>query len=339
MGERELVMEGEEIPGLKKAAILLLTIDETLSQEILKDLEEEEIELLGEEISSLKHIPESLVNQIHEEFMRRLRKRSKQILGGESKFKQLVKKSLGNERAEAFLGTMGTKKGMPGEFLRRSDPKLLANILRGEHPQTIALVFSTLGARKAGEAIAALPAQIQGDVMTRMAFLEKVDMKVLGEIEILLREQLESVGDVEGRQLGGVEMVASILNQMDKTLESQLLNGLEEQNPELAEKIRQLMFTFEDLLQLDDKSIQLLLKEVSSDDITIALKGASDVMKAKIFANMSERAAAMLKEDLEAMGPVRLSDVEKTQIKIAMTAKKLDQDGKIVLSRGNEKFV
>jgi flagellar motor switch protein FliG len=172
-----------------------------------------------------------------------------------------------------------------------------------------------------------------------MAFLEKVDTKVLEEIENVLREQLESIGVVEGRQLGGVEMVAGILNQMDRTLESELLGKLEESDPELAEKIRQLMFTFEDLIQLDDKSVQVLLKEVSSDEISVALKGASDAMKDKIFSNMSERAAAMLKEDLEAMGPVRLSDVEKAQVKIAMIAKKLESDGKIILSRGNEKFV
>jgi flagellar motor switch protein FliG len=172
-----------------------------------------------------------------------------------------------------------------------------------------------------------------------MAFLEKVDTKVLEEIENVLREQLESVGVVEGKQLGGVEMVASILNQMDRTLESELLGKVEENDPDLAERIRQLMFTFEDLVQLDDKSVQVLLKEVSSDEISLALKGASDSMKDKIFSNMSERAAAMLKEDLEAMGPVRLSDVEKAQVKIAMIAKKLESEGKILLSRGNEKFV
>jgi flagellar motor switch protein FliG len=173
----------------------------------------------------------------------------------------------------------------------------------------------------------------------RMANLEKVDMIFLSEVEGVIREQLENIGAAEGKQLGGVEVVATILNQMDRTLESELLGKLEESNPDLAEKIRQLMFTFEDLVQLDDKSIQVLLKEISSEDIGLALKGASDAMKNKIYANMSERASAMLKEDLEAMGPVRLSDVEKAQIKIAMIAKKLEGEGKIILSRGSEKFV
>jgi len=172
-----------------------------------------------------------------------------------------------------------------------------------------------------------------------MAFLEKVDNDVLAEVENVIREQLESVSNVEGRQLGGVEAVASILNQMDRTVEAELLGKLEELNPELTERIRQLMFTFEDLQKVDDKGIQVLLKEVTSEDIGIALKGSSDAMKEKIFSNMSERAATMLKEDLETMGPVRLSDVEKAQVRIAMIAKKLEGEGKILLSIGKEQFV
>jgi flagellar motor switch protein FliG len=332
-------MENDEIPGVRKAAVLLLTMDEELSKEIIKDLSEEEIEALGKEMSQLVFIPETMVLKVHEEFTKKISKRNKTIVGGEGKFKMLIKKSLGDEKAEIFLETMENKKGMPGEFLRRCDPRLLANVLRGEHPQTIALVLSTLGTKKAGEAIGALPERVQSEVVMRMANLAKVDTKVLEDIEAVLKEQLESTGAVEGKQLGGIEVVAGIFNQMDRALEMELLGKVEEQDPELAERIRNLMFTFEDLAQLDDRGTQVLLKEVSSEDISVALKGASDGMKEKIFANMSERASAMLKEDLEAMGPVRLSDVEKAQVKIAMVAKKLEGEGKIILSRGNEKFV
>ncbi len=332
-------MDAEAVSGIRKAAILLLIMDDEMTKEIMKDLEEEEIEAIGQEITKLKLIPDSVVNKVMEEFTAKLGKRNKQIVGGEQKFKMLIKKSFGDEKAETFLGNIETKRGMPGEFLRRCDPKLLANVLRGEHPQTIALVLSTLGSKKAGEAISSLPERMQIEVIMRMASLQKVDMAVLAEVEAVIREQLESIGGAEGKQLGGVEVVATILNQMDRTLESELLGKLEESNPDLAEKIRQLMFTFEDLTQLDDKSIQALLKEVSSEDIGLALKGASDSMKDKIYSNMSERASAMLKEDLEAMGPVRLSDVEKAQIKIAMVAKKLESEGKIILSRGSEKFI
>jgi flagellar motor switch protein FliG len=331
-------MEAEAIPGIKKAAILLLVMDDEMTKEIMKDLEEDEIEAIGQEITRLKLIPDHVVSKVMEEFTTKLGKRNKQVVGGEQKFKMLIKKSFSDEKAETFLGNIETKKGTPGEFLRRCDPKLLANVLRGEHPQTIALVLSTLGSKKAGDAISALPERIQTEVIMRMANLEKVDMSVLAEVESVIREQLENIGGAEGKQLGGVEAVATILNQMDRTLESELLGKLES-SPDLAEKIRQLMFTFEDLVQLDDKSVQTLLKEISSEDIGLALKGASDTMKEKIYSNMSERASAMLKEDLEAMGPVRLSDVEKAQVKIAMIAKKLEGEGKIILSRGSEKFV
>ena len=332
-------MESEAISGVRKAAILLLTMDDEITKEIMKDLDEEDIEVLGQEIAKLKLIPDAIVNKVQEEFVNKLSKRGRQIVGGEQKFKMLIKKSFGDEKAETFLGNIETKRGMPGEFLRRCDPKFLANVLRGEHPQTIALVLSTLGTKKAGDAVSALPDKMQTDVILRMANLQKVDMMVLAEVESVIREQLENIGGAEGKQLGGVEVVATMLNQMDRTLESELLGRLEESNPDLAERIRQLMFTFEDLVQLDDKSIQVLLKEISSEDIGLALKGASDAMKEKIYANMSERAAAMLKEDLEAMGPVRLSDVEKAQVKIAMIAKKLEGEGKIILSRGSEKFI
>jgi flagellar motor switch protein FliG len=172
-----------------------------------------------------------------------------------------------------------------------------------------------------------------------MAYLEKVDKKIIEDVENVLKEQLETTGAVEGRQIGGVEMVANILNQMDRKLEAELLGKIEEEDATLAERIRQLMFTFEDLMKIDDRGMQTLLKEITSEDVGLALKGSPDHIKEKIFKNMSERAAAMLKEDLEAMGPARVSDVERAQIKIAMVAKKLESEGKIMLSKGNERFV
>ena len=332
-------MNVADITGLRKAAILLLTMDEELSKEVLKDLDKEEIEAIGKEIAKLKFVPDDLVRVVHNDFIKKLDKSGASVADGENKFKDLIKKSFGGDKAEMYIDSMESKQGVPGEFLKTCDPRLLANTVRGEHPQTVALVFSILSSKKACEAIGFLPEKIQGEVITRMAYMERVDQTVLRDVEDVLRDELQSVGLGEGRQLGGVEVVANILNQMDKTLEEDILGKLEESSPELAERIKQLMFTFEDLLQLDDKGIQVLLKEISSEDLSIALKGASDAIKGKIFANMSERASAMLKEDLEAMGPVRLSDVEQAQVKIAMTAKRLDGEGKIAISRGNEKFV
>ena len=328
-----------DIPGIRKAAILLLTMDEELSKEIIKDLEEEDIEAVGQEIAKLRLVPHDVISKVHEEFISRVDGRKQNVVGGESKFKMLIEKSLGSEKAEIFLGNMESRKGMPGEFLRTSDPRILANVLRGEHPQTIALVLSILSVKKACDLIGHLPDKIHREIVMRMANLEKVDKKIIEEVETVLREQLESFGSAEGRQIGGVELVANILNQMDRKLESELLDKIEEADPALAERIRQLMFTFEDLIKIDDKGMQTLLKEITSEDVALALKGASDGIKEKIFTNMSERAGAMLKEDLEAMGPVRVVDVERAQVKIAMIAKKLESEGKMILSKGNEKFV
>jgi flagellar motor switch protein FliG len=328
-----------DLPGIKKAAILLLTMDEDLSKEVIKELDEDEIEAVGQEIAKLRLIPHDMVARVHDEFMRKVDGRKRNVVGGESRFKMLIEKSLGAEKAELFLGNMESRRGMPGDFLRTADARILANVLRGEHPQTIALVLSILSVRKACDLMTHLPDKIHRDVITRMAYLEKVDKKIIEELENVLKEQLESTGSVEGKQLGGVEVVANILNQMDRKLESELLGKIEETDPTLAERIRQLMFTFEDLMKIDDRGMQTLLKEITSEDVALALKGASQGIKDKIFNNMSERAAAMLKEDLEAMGPVRVSDVERAQVKIAMIAKKLESEGKIILSKGNERFV
>ncbi len=328
-----------ELPGIRKAAILLLTMDENLSKEVIKELDEDEIEAVGQEIAKLRLVPHDVVNKVHEEFAKKIDGRKKNLVGGESKFKMLIEKSLGAEKAELFMGNMESRRGMPGDFLRTADARMLANVLRGEHPQTIALVLSILSVKKACDLVTYLPEKIHRDVVSRMAYLEKVDKKIIEDVENVLKEQLETTGSVEGKQIGGVEMVANILNQMDRKLESELLGKIEEEDASLAERIRQLMFTFEDLMKIDDRGMQTLLKEITSEDVALALKGASDSIKEKIYKNMSERAAAMLKEDLEAMGPARVSDVERGQIKIAMVAKKLESEGKIILSKGNERFV
>src|SRR5271157_5045343 len=321
-------MEREEISGVKKAAILLLTMDEDLSKEVIRDLDESEIELIGQEISRLESVSREIVTRINEEFTKKLQEKSTHILGVPAKFKGLLNKSLGEDRAASLWQQLSTEKVNTDKFLKSCDPRILANTLKGEHPQTISLVLSNMEVKQATEVVSFLPQQVQSDVIVRMAHLERVDKKIIEEIEGVLKEQLESIGVVEGRRLGGVEVVASMLNQMNRTTESEILESIEESNPELAERIKQLMFTFEDLLKTDDKGIQLLLKEVSSDDLTLALKGASEALKDRILNNMSERAAKMLKEDLEAMGPVRVSDVEKAQVKIAMVAKKLSEEGK-----------
>ncbi len=332
-------MDTLNLSGIRKAAILLLTMDENLSKEILKDFEKEEIEVIGREVAKLKLIPESVIKQVHNEFLANISKSGSFVINGQVKFKDLVKKSFGDETAEAYLNAMESRGGVPGDFLKTCDSRLLATTIKGEHPQTISLIVSLLSPKKACDVISALPEKIQGDVMMRMANLGRVDKNILLEIENTIREQLQDIGVGEEKQMGGVGAVATILNQMDKRREGELLGAIEETDPDLAQRIRQLMFTFEDLIKLDNKSIQTLLKEITSEELAIALKGASDNLKEKIFSNMSERASTMLKEDLETMGPVRLSEVEQTQSKIALTAKRLEAEGKIFISGESDEFV
>ncbi|HNQ63490.1 MAG TPA: flagellar motor switch protein FliG [Syntrophorhabdaceae bacterium] len=332
-------MDVADITGTRKAAILLLTMDEELSKELLKEFERHEIEAIGKEIANIKYIPENIVKQVHSEFLKNINKSGAAIVDGQNKFKTLLKKSFGDDTAENFFDAMAPKEGVPGDYLKTCDPKILAGTIKGEHPQTISLIVSLLPSKKACDVIAMLPGNLQGDVITRMAKLGRVDKSVLLDIEDIIQEQLQDLGVGEEKQMGGISSVANILNQMDKIKEGEILGALEEMNPELAEKIKQLMFTFEDLVKLDNKSVQSLLKEIASEELAIALKGASDTIKEKIFSNMSERASAMLKEDLEAMGPVRLSEVGQAQTKIALTAKRLEAEGKIIITGENEKFV
>lgn len=332
-------MDAPNIPGIRKAAILLLTMDESLSKEILKDFERQEIEAIAREVAKIKLIPENVIRQVHNEFLTNISKSGSVVINGQDKFKDLVRKSFGDETAEAYLSAVETRGGVLGDYLKTCDSRLLATTIKGEHPQTISLIVSLLPPRKACDVISMLPEKIQGDVITRMANLGRVDKNLLLEIEDIIREQLQDLGVGEDKQMGGVSAVASILNQMDKKREGELLVAIEEADPELAQRIRQLMFTFEDLIKLDNKSIQTLLKEITSEELAIALKGASDAIKEKIFSNMSERASTMLKEDLEAMGPVRLSEVEQTQTRIALTAKRLEAEGKIIITGDNEQFV
>ncbi|HOJ43263.1 MAG TPA: hypothetical protein PK800_04015, partial [Syntrophorhabdaceae bacterium] len=225
-------MDTTNISGIRKAAILLLTMDEQLSKEILKDFEKEEIEAIGKEVAKLKFIPESVVKQVHEEFLSNIRKVGQVIVDGQTRFKTLVKKSLGDETAETYLQAIESSGGTPGDFVKTCDPRLLATNIKGEHPQTIALIVSLLPPKKACEVISALPENVQGEVMTRMANLGRVDKKLLLEIEDIIREQLQDIGGGEERQMGGVGAVASILNQMDKKREAELLGSIEEANPE-----------------------------------------------------------------------------------------------------------
>jgi len=320
---------GKGLTQIQKAAILLLAVGEKEGVEILNTLEEEEIMAIGKEIAAMGNIPEFLARQVREEFLDACHAR-KTRLGGLDRFKRLVRDA---------TGELPTLSGEPGAFLSKLDPSLLANILRDEHSQTVAVILSAIRTENAKAVIALLPDKTRADIVIRMATLGKVKAGAIAQIEEVIGQQI--VMDSRGTRLkaGGIDMVASTLNHMERDTGERIISEIEEANPDLAELIKARMFTFDDLVKLTDQAMQILLRETTSDDLALALRASSTAFQDRVYANMSERAGAILKENIETMGPAKLSEVEAAQIRIAMTAKRLGDEGKILLNQDNEKLV
>ena len=335
-------METEKIPGLQKAAIFLLAIGEDMASQIFKKLDEEEITKLGSTMAKVSAVSPRMVENIFFEFNDLASSGSGLSSIGPSGGSQFVKnvlaKTLDAGKAKNLLEEMqGETRWNLFTKIKRLDPKTLANFIKNEHPQTISIILAHLDSTQTAGILVELPGPLQTEVVYRMAELENVPPAILEEIDQALQEGLSLLENVEGRKIGGIRSVAEILNQMDSSVESAILKGIEEQKQGLADEIRKLMFVFEDLLQVDDRGIMAVLKEVTNEVLQLALKTGSEELKEKIFKNMSERAAQMLKEDLEVMGPVRLKDVEAAQQSIVKVAKKLEGEGKIILAgRGKE---
>ncbi len=333
-------IDPENLTGPQKAAIFLLTMGEEFTAEVYKYLTEEEIKRIGVEMARLDYIPSEAVKRVLEEANMESKELLADITVSPDEFLQqsLVKAygERGKEIYEEIRQELGPK---VFEKLRRLDPRTIANFLRNEHPQTIAIILVHLDPDKAGQVIAFLPENLRPEVVFRIAELDKVDPEIIQEISVALEEELESVGGTFSKKLGGAERAAEILAHVSRELEEEILSEVEEENPVLAEEVRKHLFTFEDLLKVDDTAIQAILKEISTEDLKLALKTASEELREKFFSNMSERAAQLLKEDLEIMGPVRVSDVEAAQQNIIKVAKRLEQEGKIILAVGEEEFV
>jgi flagellar motor switch protein FliG len=324
----------DNLTGSEKAAVFLLTLGEEFTSEVFKRLDHDEIKTVGRQMSKMDKVDKDDIASLLSEF------RSDEggddiYLSGDDLLETAVKKALNSGEASDILNdirsdwrlTLFTK-------ARKLDPKILVNFLRNEHPQTVALVLAVLEQTQSAAILAELKEEMQVEVVMRMAELDKVSPEILVDIDRVLQEELLSVEGMEGQRLGGVEAVAEILNNADRALEAQILEGVEEQRESLAEEIRRLMFVFEDLMGVDDRGIMSILKEVSTDDLKLALKTASEELQDKIFGNMSSRAVEMLKEDMEIMGPTRLKDVEMAQQAIIKVAKRLEQEGKVQLMAG-----
>ncbi|HBI22973.1 MAG: flagellar motor switch protein FliG [Nitrospirae bacterium RIFCSPLOW2_12_42_9] len=334
-------MSEDKYSGYEKAAILLLSLGEDVASEVMKNFEAKEIRVIGNYLSKTNKIDGESVKSVVKEFCDIARSPEGFIFGGDDYLRSVLTKALGNEKATKVMENLAIASEDKGlEALRWIDPRGIANLIRGEHPQTIALILAHLDPDHAGQVVTLLPDAIRGDVMLRMATIESVAPGVIKEIEEVLNKQLQMGGSVVNKRVGGPDVVASILNYMDRASESAILGNIEQNFPEMAEKIRQMMFVFEDLINVDDRGIQEILKEVSKDDLVLAIKGAGDDMKGKIFKNMSERASQSIKEDMESKGPVRVSEIEKSQQAILKIAKRLEEEGKIVIGgKGGEEVV
>ncbi|MBI4791879.1 MAG: flagellar motor switch protein FliG [Deltaproteobacteria bacterium] len=334
MAKKKDSASSDNLTGAEKAAIFLLTLGEDFTTEVFKRLEEDEIKAVGRQMSKMDKVDTEDIAALLREF--KTDAGGKEIyLSGDDMLETALKRALTGEKASEILDDIRSDWRLTlFQKARKLEPKILVNFLRNEHPQTVALVLAVLEHGQAAQILAELKEETQIEVVMRMAELDKVSPEILVDVDRVLQEELLSVEGLEGQRLGGVAAVAEILNNADRALETQILEGIEEQRESLAEDIRRLMFVFEDLLGVDDRGIMSILKEVSTDDLKLALKTASEELKAKVFKNMSTRAVEMLKEDMEIMGPTRVKDVEAAQQAVIKIAKRLEQEGKIQLMSG-----
>jgi flagellar motor switch protein FliG len=334
--------DSDSLSGPQKAAIFLLTMGEDFTADIFRQLDDAEIKELGRAMSRIQNVTPKLVQTIFGEFVDEVTSPTDLRIKGDNFLKSTISKAITNDRAEGLLEDIQSESGpVPFASLRGVDAKVLGNFIRNEHPQTIALILAHLDPDKAALILTEFPEQLQMDVVLRVAELDTVPHQVVEEIEHVLNEEITALGTVGTQKMGGAQTVAEILNQVDQATENAILSKIEEDKMELANDIRKLMFVFDDLINLDDRGVRAILKEVNNEELTMALKTASESMKSKILSNLSERAADMIKEDLEVMGPVRLADVEKAQQAILRVAKKLEAEGKIIIGKagGEDVFV
>ena len=327
----------KDYTGRQKAAIFLVTIGSEISAEIFKYLREDEIETLTFEIARLETIEPEQKDAVLQEFQELMMANQFISTGGIDFARELLEKSLGSQKAIDIINRLTSSLQVrPFDFIRRTDPAHLLNFIQQEHPQTIALILAYLEPQKASIIMQNLPHEQQSDVARRIATMDRTSPEVLREVERVLEKKLSTLSSEDYSAAGGVESIVEILNLVDRASEKQIIEALEDEDPELAEEIKKRMFVFEDIVMLDDRSIQKVMREVDSQELAKALKSVDTEVQDKIFRNMSKRAASMLKEDMEYMGPVRLKDVEESQQKIVSIIRHLEDTGEIVIARAGE---
>ena len=323
--------------GRQKAAIFLVTLGSELSAEVFKHLREDEIEALTFEIARLENFDNEQKEEVLQEFQELMMAQDFINTGGIDYARELLEKSLGSQKAVDIINRLTTSLQVrPFDFIRRTDPTHLLNFIQQEHPQTIALILAYLEPQKASIILGSLPNEIQSDVAKRIATMDRTSPETLREVERVLEKKLASISSEDYTAAGGVESIVEILNLVDRSTEKVIIESLEEEDPELAEDIKKRMFVFEDIVMLDDRAIQKVMREVDTAELAKALKAVDSEVQDKIFRNMSKRAAALLKDDMEYMGPIRMKDVEESQQKIVSIIRKLEEQGEIVVARAGE---
>lgn len=327
--------EQKGLSGKQKAAVLLISLGPDISANVYKHLNEEEIEKLTLEISGVKKVDSITKEEILEEFHNIALAQDYITQGGIGYAKTILEKALGHEQATTIINRLTSSLQVrPFDFARKAEPAQILNFIQNEHPQTIALILSYLDAAQAGQILSELPQEIQADIARRIAVMDSTSPEIINEVEQILERKLSATVTQDYTNTGGIETVVEVLNGVDRSTERTILDALEIQDPELAEEIKKRMFVFEDIVTLDSRAIQRVIRDCENEDLLLALKVSSEEVKEIIFKNMSQRMVETFKDEIEYMGPVRLRDVEEAQSRIVAAIRRLEEAGEIVVARG-----
>ena len=332
-----MAKSNSSVSNREKIAVLMVALGNDIAAEVYKKLDDTAIELITLEVANLRKVTPELKLEVLKEAQEILMAREFMARGGVDYARDVLERALGPERAQNLLARItASLQVRPFDFMRHTDPQQVLGFIQGEHPQTIALILSYLEAPQAAMILSGLPAIMQAEVAKRIARMDRITPEVLREVERVLERKLSTVMGQDFTMAGGIDAVVAIVNSADRTTERNIMEHLEENDPELAEEIKKRLFVFEDIIRLDDRSLQRVLREVDMKELGLALKGATEDLRTKFFKNMSKRAAEMLQEDMDYMGPVRVKDVEESQQKVVNIVRGLEEQGEIVIASGGE---
>lgn len=330
-----MVFRPQPMTNRKKAAILLVALGPETAGHLFQHLTQDEIDQLSVEVARMGRVNSQLRESVVEEFHELCVAQEFIAEGGMDAAREMLQTAFGEEKAALIVGrVMQALQVMPFDFLKKADASQITTFIQNEHPQTIALIIAYLQPAQAAAILSGLPQDLRADVARRLATLDKTPPEVIREVESVLQKKLSSVVSTDFSHAGGVKSLVEVLNYVDRSTEKTIIESLSESNPEIAEEVKKNMFVFEDIILLDDRAIQMVLKEVDTKELAVALKGVNENTAVRIFKNMSERAAAMMKEEMEFMGPVRLKSVEESQQRIVSVIRKLEDAGEIIVARG-----